>query len=89
MFSVVLGVITNNQSKTTMEAEQAAHAAERILYTREDVKAATGLTDRQLQYLRDTRRLGFIQSGRLILYPAEAVDKFVRDHFVAEVYRQE
>lgn len=43
---------------------------------RDDVKQKYGLTDRQLQYLRDNNRVTYSQRGRRIWYLRESVEEY-------------
>ena len=52
-------------------------ATRRPYLTRKDVKALTGWSDRQLQHLRDTRRIPFVQIKRTILYPSKEFYEFL------------
>ncbi len=46
------------------------------VYTIEEVCAMFGVKKRTLQYLRDTRKLGYIKEGKKILFRAEDLDAF-------------
>ena len=46
--------------------------------TQEDMVELSGWSRRTLQYLRDTEQIDFIQHGRKILYPRDAVDAFLK-----------
>ena len=50
--------------------------------TREEVKDLTGWSDRQLQHLRDSRRIPFSQYGRTVLYPTKEFYAFLDAHRV-------
>lgn len=52
------------------------------LLTRSEVKALTGLSDRQLQHLRDQRHVAFVQRGRVILYDTESLLRFMQEHHI-------
>jgi 5-bromo-4-chloroindolyl phosphate hydrolysis protein len=43
---------------------------------RDDVKKRYGLTDRQLQYLRDKNKVTYSQRGRRIWYLRESVEEY-------------
>lgn len=49
---------------------------------RHDVKRILGVSDAQLQYLRDSRQIPFSQFGRKIVYKAEDVEAFLNRHRV-------
>jgi len=46
------------------------------VHTIEEVCNMFGVTRRTLQYLRDTRKLGYIKEGKKILFRAEDLDAF-------------
>jgi hypothetical protein len=46
---------------------------------RDDVKQRYGLTDRQLQYLRDKNKITYSQRGRRIWYLRESVEKYFEE----------
>ena len=48
--------------------------------TREEVKALTGWSDRQLQHLRDSRQIPFFQRNKSILYPTKEFYDFLKEH---------
>lgn len=52
------------------------------VYTIEEVCDMFGVTKRSLQYLRDTRKLGFIKEGKKILFRAEDLDAFFQANYV-------
>lgn len=57
-------------------------ATRRPWLTKEDLKEMTGWSDRTIQHLRDTRQIPFAQHGRKILYPAEGIEQFLRNHHI-------
>lgn len=46
---------------------------------RDDVKQRYGLTDRQLQYLRDENKITYSQRGRRIWYLRESVEDYFEE----------
>jgi len=46
---------------------------------RDEVKDRYGLTDRQLQYLRDERKVTYSQHGRRIWYQRESVESYFEE----------
>lgn len=46
---------------------------------RDEVKDRYGVTDRQLQYLRDERKITYSQHGRRIWYLRESVEKYFEE----------
>lgn len=52
------------------------------VYTIEEVCDMFGVTKRSLQYLRDTRKIGYIKEGKKILFRAEDLDAFFRANYV-------
>lgn len=46
---------------------------------RDDVKQRYGLTDRQLQYLRDENKITYSQRGRRIWYLRESVEEYFEE----------
>ena len=52
------------------------------VYTIEEVCSMFGVTRRTLQYLRDTRKLGYIKEGKKILFRAEDLDAFFQANYV-------
>jgi hypothetical protein len=46
---------------------------------RDDVKQRYGLTDRQLQYLRDENKITYSQRGRRIWYLRESVEAYFEE----------
>jgi hypothetical protein len=46
---------------------------------RDDVKQRYGLTDRQLQYLRDKNKITYSQRGRRIWYLRESVEEYFEE----------
>jgi hypothetical protein len=46
---------------------------------RDDVKDRYGLTDRQLQYLRDENKITYTQRGRRIWYLRESVEQYFEE----------
>lgn len=46
---------------------------------RDEVKDQYGLTDRQLQYLRDEKRVTYSQHGRRIWYLRESVEEYFEE----------
>lgn len=46
---------------------------------RDDVKQRYGLTDRQLQYLRDNHKVTYSQRGRRIWYLRESVEEYFEE----------
>lgn len=46
---------------------------------RDDVKQRYGLTDRQLQYLRDENKVTYSQRGRRIWYLRESVEEYFEE----------
>lgn len=46
---------------------------------RDDVKQRYGLTDRQLQYLRDENKVTYTQRGRRIWYLRESVEEYFEE----------
>lgn len=55
---------------------------------RKDVKEILGVSDAQLQYLRDSRQIPFSQFGRKIVYKAEDIEAFLRRHRVEATKRE-
>ena len=47
-----------------------------------EVCEMTGWSARKLAYLKVARKLPFVQRGRTVLYPAEAVEAYLRDGLV-------
>lgn len=50
--------------------------------TKAELKEWTGWSDRTIQNLRDRRQIPFSQHGRKIVYPAKAIDQFLKEHQV-------
>jgi hypothetical protein len=46
---------------------------------RDDVKQRYGLTDRQLQYLRDENKVTYSQRGRRIWYLRESIEEYFEE----------
>jgi hypothetical protein len=46
---------------------------------RDEVKERYGLTDRQLQYLRDNNKVTYSQHGRRIWYLRESVEEYFEE----------
>lgn len=55
---------------------------------RKEVKNILGVSDAQLQYLRDSRQIPFSQFGRKIVYKAEDIEAFLKKHRVESHKRQ-
>jgi Arc/MetJ family transcription regulator len=47
-----------------------------------EVEKLTGWSRRRQQYLRDKRRIEFQQDGRKILYPTDALFRYLRDRHI-------
>ncbi len=52
------------------------------VHTIEEVCDMFGVTKRSLQYLRDTKKLGYIKEGKKILFRAEDLEAFFQAHYV-------
>ena len=48
--------------------------------TKEMVMEITGWSGRTIQHMRDTRQIDFVQHGRKILYPTDALYEFFENH---------
>ncbi len=55
---------------------------------RRDVKEILGVSDAQLQYLRDSRQIPFSQFGRKIIYKADDIEAFLIRHRVEATKRE-
>jgi excisionase family DNA binding protein len=65
------------------QLNQMAKASMKPVYTPEEVAEMFGVSKRQLQYLRDSGQLGFIQNGRTILFRADDLSEFFDKHYVS------
>jgi excisionase family DNA binding protein len=54
-------------------------AVRKEFLTTDEMMHLTGYSRRSLQHLRDSRQIEFVQSGRKILFPIDAVEKFMQD----------
>ena len=50
--------------------------------TGEELMKLTGFSKRHLVYLRQSKKIPFIQHGRKILYPTEKIEKFLNENYV-------
>jgi hypothetical protein len=53
------------------------------VYTAEDVIKMFGVSKRHLQYLRDSKQIGYVQNGRKILFRSEDLTEFFDKNHVA------
>jgi len=50
--------------------------------TSKELKELTGWSPRKMCYLRETRRIPFIQHGRSVLYPYDEIKEFLNKHHI-------
>lgn len=48
--------------------------------TSKEVQEFLGISQRRLQYLRDSKDIPFSQSGRIIFYPTKELEDWLQDH---------
>lgn len=73
----VADVVRETMIEAVPEAIQEAQKSKWL--HRDEVKDQYGLTDRQLQYLRDNKKVTYSQRGRRIWYLRESVEKYFEE----------
>jgi len=73
----VADVIQETMVKAVPEAIEEAQKSKWL--HRDEVKDQYGLTDRQLQYLRDERKVTYSQHGRRIWYLRESIEEYFEE----------
>ena len=63
-------------------AEGVRLALRKPLLQSDEVCKMTGWSRRKLAYLKAARKLPFVQRGRTVLYPADAVEAYLREGLV-------
>lgn len=53
------------------------------VYTPEETMELMGVSKRTLQYLRDSKQIGFVQNGRKILFRAADIEDYLQNNRVA------
>lgn len=75
--SVLSKVIRQEMIESASEALREAMKAKWL--HRDEVKEQYGLTDRQLQYLRDNQKVTYSQHGRRIWYLRESIEEYFEE----------
>lgn len=55
--------------------------------TKEKVMELTGWSGRTIQHMRDSEQMDYVQHGRKILYPTQALYDFLENHRVHNIKR--
>lgn len=55
--------------------------------TKESVMKLTGWSGRTIQHMRDTDQIDYVQHGRKILYPTQALYDFLENHRIHNIKR--
>ena len=77
-------MITSAVEKTLQRSFAGAFSklSHKQVYTIDETCELLDVTRRHLQYLRDTRQIGYVQNGRKILFRAEDLESFFNDHYI-------
>lgn len=65
-----------DQNELLASVLEVALSARKPVYTITEVCEMFGVSRRHLQYLRDTKQIGYVQNGRKVLFRAEDLDLF-------------